>query len=83
MGDNVCLRGKVSHIGEVSEVGAKKLEMVQATFSDLTGSITMDIWEDQISLIESGKVYLVQDLHVCIWGIQLGGTNRDRFQVHF
>ena len=43
----------------------------------------MDIWEDQISLIESGKVYLVQDLHVCIWGIQLGGTNRDRFQVHF
>ena len=65
--DNVSLRGKAIHVGDIVEVGAKKLKLLQATFSDNTGSIAVDVWEQYAPLIESGKVYLLRDLHLRIW----------------
>jgi hypothetical protein len=43
--DNVSLCGKAIHVGDIAEVGAKKLKLLQATFSDNMGSIAVDVWE--------------------------------------
>ena len=73
--DNVSLCGKAIHVGDIAEVGAKKLKLLQATFSDNTGSIAVDVWEQHAPLIESGKVYLLRDLHVRIWaGVKVSTT---------
>ena len=40
---------------------------MQTTFADETESIAADIWEQRIFMIETGKLYLLQDLHVRIW----------------
>ena len=43
------------------------MKLLQTIFADETGSIAADIWEQHISMIETGKLYLLQDLHVRIW----------------
>ena len=65
--ENVSMCGKAVHVGEMSVVGAKKLKLVQCTFADTTGSIQVDIWQDHIPLVESGKVYTMGNLHVRVW----------------
>lgn len=66
--DTVCIRGKAVHLAEMTEVGGqKKLKLMQTTFADETGSIAADIWEQHTSMIETGKLYLLQDVHVRIW----------------
>ena len=65
--DTVSLRAKAIHVGEITEVGAKKLKLRQATFCDSTGSIAVDVWEEHASSIENGRAYLLGDLHVRIW----------------
>ena len=51
----------------VAVVGTKNLKLVECRFSDQTGSIQADIWEDHICLVEAGKVYSLQDFHVREW----------------
>ena len=52
----------------MTEVGGqKKLKLMQTTSADETESIAADIWEQRIFMIETGKLYLLQDLHVQIW----------------
>ena len=40
---------------------------MQTAFADETGPIAADIWKQHISMIETGKLYKLQDLHVRIW----------------
>ena len=42
------------------------------------GSIAVDVWEEHASSIENGRVYLLGDLHVCIWaGVKKVSTTMD------
>ena len=52
----VSLCAKAIHIGETTVAGVKRLNLAQATFADVTGSILIDLWEDQIKLVEPGSV---------------------------
>jgi hypothetical protein len=62
-------RGKAIHVGQIVEVGAKKLKLLQATFSDNTGSIAVDVWEQYAPLIESGKcIYL--EIYMSVFGLE-------------
>ena len=47
--------------------GTKRLNLAQATFADNTGSILVDIWEDQIALVKLGNVYRLTKLQVRMW----------------
>ena len=64
--DNVSLQGKAIHLGDVTEVGTKTLKLVEAIFSDTSGSIIVDIWKEHIPLIKCGNVFLLDDMHVRI-----------------
>ena len=44
--------------------------MAHATFADVTGSVLVDLWEDQIALVQPGNVYRITKLQVCIWGTE-------------
>ncbi len=63
----VSLCAKAIHVGEATVVGAKRLNLAQATFADVTGSILIDLWEDQIKLVEPGSVYRLTNLQVRVW----------------
>lgn len=57
--ENVTLSGKVVRVGDISTVGARELKLAETTFADSTGTIVVDIWEQQIPMIEIGKVYRI------------------------
>ena len=63
----VSLCVKAIHVGETTVVGAKRLHLVHVTFADVTGSIFIDLWEDQIALVKPGNVYRLTKLQVRIW----------------
>jgi hypothetical protein len=58
---------KSIYVGETTVVGTKRLNLAQATFADNTGSILVDIWEDQIALVKLGNVYRLTKLQVRMW----------------
>lgn len=58
---------KSIYVGETTVVGTKRLNLAQATFADNTGSILVDIWEDQIALVKPGNVYRLTKLQVRMW----------------
>ena len=64
---NVTLSGKVVRVGDISTVGAKQLKLAETTFADSTGSIVVDIWEQNIPMTENGKVYRVTPVQVRSW----------------
>lgn len=57
--ENVTLNGKVVRVGDISTVGAKQLKSAETTSADSSGTILVDIWEQQIPVIENGKVYRI------------------------
>jgi DNA-directed RNA polymerase subunit RPC12/RpoP len=54
-------------VRETTVVGAKRLNLAQATFSDVTGSILVNLWEDQIKLVEPGTVYRLTNVQIHVW----------------
>ena len=63
----VSLCAKAIHVVETTIVGAKRLHLAHAAFADVTGSILVDLWEDQIALVKPGNVYRLTKLQVRIW----------------
>jgi hypothetical protein len=55
---NVSLCAKAIHVGETTVVGAKRLNLAQATFA-VTGSILVDLWEDLIKLVKPVTVQII------------------------
>ena len=65
--DCVTLCAKAIHVGETVVVSGKKLRLAESTFADTTGSIAVDLWEQHIPMVESGKVYLMTSMQVRVW----------------
>jgi ssDNA-binding replication factor A large subunit len=41
--------------------------LAEATFTDSTGSIPLDLWEDHIAILKSGKCYKMTSVQVKVW----------------
>lgn len=65
--DLVKFCGKAVHVGEASVVSKKLLKLVEATFADGTGTISVDLWEQHIDMVKCGKVYSISPVQVRIW----------------
>ena len=51
--------GKVLHLAEPTVVSAKNLKLVESTFADTTGQITINLWAELTQEMETGKIYSI------------------------
>ncbi|CAB4023831.1 Hypothetical predicted protein [Paramuricea clavata] len=65
--DSVALRAKAIYVAETTVVGAKNLKLAQAIFADSSGKIRVDLWENQIPLIQAGQMFTITELQVREW----------------
>ena len=64
--DCITLYGKVVHIG-ASNVVSSNLQVAEVIFADNSGIIKVDLWEENISKVEVGKVYQISPIQVRVW----------------
>ena len=65
--DSVTLCGKAIRINESTNVASGNLTVAQALFTDTTGIIKVDLWEQNISKVEIGNVYQISPVQVRVW----------------
>ncbi len=67
--DTVTVIGKVSQLKEPKAVGnpAKPLKLVEATLTDASGSIPLDVFEEHITKITEGKSYNLTNVQIKVW----------------
>lgn len=63
----ISFSGKVLHRGDPTVVGVKKLDLIESTFADTTGTITVSLWGNLIPVVETGKVYHIIPIQVRTW----------------
>lgn len=63
--DVVCLRGKIISLNEQRQVGSprKRYNIAEAVVADETGSIPLDIWEDNINHITQGELFKASNVY--------------------
>ena len=59
--------GKALHLAEPTVVGAKNLKLIESTFADTTGQITVNLWAELTQEVETGKVYRIAPIQVRSW----------------
>ena len=67
VGDYVNTRVKVLSVGTPSTLPGKNLKVTVAKLADNTGTIDLDLWENNISTVKEGKVYSVNSVQVRQW----------------
>lgn len=67
VGDYVNTRVKVLTVGTPSTLPGKNLKVAIAKVADNTGTIDLDLWENNISTVKEGKVYSVNSVQVRQW----------------
>lgn len=67
--DMVTVVGKITQLKQPTTVGSprKRLHLVEATFTDSTGSIPLELWEDHIAILKSGQCYKMTSVQVKVW----------------
>lgn len=65
----VTVVGKITQLKQPTTVGSprKRLHLVEATFTDSTGSIPLELWEDHIAILKSGQCYKMTSVQVKVW----------------
>ena len=64
--DCVTLYGKAVYIS-ASNVVSTNLQVAEVIFADNSGIIKVDLWEENISKVEVGKVYQISPIQVRVW----------------
>ena len=65
--DKVTIYGKIVHMCDQELAGRNKLRLARATFADTTGTIAIDLWEENFAVIKIGTVYRIAPIQVCVW----------------
>lgn len=65
--DKVTICGKIVHMCDQELAGRNKLRLARATFADTTGTIAIDLWEENIAVIKIGTVYRIAPVQVRVW----------------
>ncbi len=65
--DCVTLYAKAVHTNPSTVVNNTNLEVAEAVFADNSGIIKVDLWEQNISKVEVGKVYQISPIQVRVW----------------
>ena len=65
--DKVTICGKIVHMCDQELAGRNKLRLARATFADTTGTIAIDLWEENIAVIKIGTVYRIAPIQVRVW----------------
>ncbi len=65
--DGVTLYAKAIHTNLRTVVNNTNLQVAEAVFADNTGIIKVDLWEQNISKAEVGKVYQISPVLVRVW----------------
>ena len=67
--DTVTVVGKVSQLKNPKTVGnpLKPLQVVEATFTDTTGSIPLDVFQEHIPKISAAKSYKLTNVQLKVW----------------
>ena len=76
--DWVTIRGKVVKLWAVTKVGrSMQMSLRKGAFADSTGTIQLQIWEDNIAEIQEGNFYMLSQVRVGIWdGQKYVGTTK-------
>lgn len=65
--DKVTIYGKIVHMCDQELAGRNKLRLARATFADTTGTIAIDLWEENFAVIKIGTVYRIAPIQVRVW----------------
>ena len=65
--NKVTICGKIVHMCDQELAGRNKLRLARATFADTTGTIVIDLWEENIAVIKIGTVYRIAPIQVRVW----------------
>ena len=65
--DKVTICGKVVHMYALELAGRKKLKLARATVADTSGTVAIDLWEENIAVIKVGSVYQISPVLVRGW----------------
>ena len=65
--DKVTICGKIVHMSDQELAGRNKPRLARATFADTTGTIAIDLWEENIAMIKIGTVYRIAPIQVRVW----------------
>lgn len=65
--DKVTIYGKIVHMCDQELAGQNKLRLARATFADTTGTIAIDLWEENFAVIKIGTVYRIAPIQVRVW----------------
>ena len=65
--DKVTIYGKIVHVCDQELAGQNKLRLARATFADSTGTIAIDLWEENFAVIKIGTVYRIAPIQVRVW----------------
>ena len=65
--DKVTIYGKIVHMCDQELAGQNKLRLARATFADSTGTIAIDLWEENFAVIKIGTVYRIAPIQVRVW----------------
>ena len=66
--DKVTIYGKIVHMCDQELAGQNKLRLARATFADTTGTIAIDLWEEEnIAVIKIVTVYRIAPIQVRVW----------------
>lgn len=63
-------------------VGERKLELAEAVFADVSGSIALDIWEAMIDTIKEGNCYCLSNVLVRIWSGEKKLSTLSHFYIY-
>lgn len=67
--DTTAVTGKITKMTEPTTVGKrqKPLRLAEAVLTDSTGSIPVDVWEENISQLTIGQTYKLTKVQVKVW----------------
>lgn len=62
----VAVVGKITQLKQPTTIGSprKRLRLAEATFTDSTGSIPLDLWEYHVSIRKPGQCYKMTSVQV-------------------
>ena len=63
----ITFQGKVLQKSDAKVVGSRKLDLVESTFADTSGTISVSLWGGLITTVEVGKVYQISPVQTRTW----------------
>ena len=65
--DKVAICGKIVHMCDQELAGRNKLRLARATLADTTGTIAIDLWDENNAMNKIGTVYRIAPIQVRVW----------------